>query len=160
MIINRIYHRGCNVPYLRRPDPDHTPEWYQYCEDVGDNKLYTISVSLCLAVKHTYHLLCADLPVSLNVPKAKRTRCRCDSLRQTQIRVLQKAEFEFIVLANGNESSCGVQPLYTSLHLLVCRYRYRCTHIGQEEEREEVHERIWQFLVLFSRQPNLLPTDR
>ena len=32
-------------------------------------------------------------------------------------------------------------------------------HIGKQEERKEVHKRVWQLLILLQRVPDLFPTD-
>ena len=59
------------------------------------------------------HLLGRDLPILLNIPKAQRATRRRDSLRQSEIRALQKAEFEFGVLTDIYQQAGRIQTLMT-----------------------------------------------
>ena len=55
-----------------------------------------------------YHLLGTDLPVFLDVPKAQGTDCRCDGLSESEIRVLEEAEGELVILADRHQGTCRV----------------------------------------------------
>lgn len=69
-----------------------------------------------LSIKaHTHHCLCADLPVSLNVPEAKGAYRRRNGLRETEIGILQEREAEFVILTNGDERASCVEALESKL---------------------------------------------
>lgn len=86
----------------------------------------------------------------LDIPESERTNGRGNGLRQTKICVLQETKLEFVILTDGNESSCGVQSLYAPWSHSIAKKRKRAgTYIGEEEKREKVYERVRKFLVLF-----------
>jgi len=59
----------------------------------------------------TYHLLRTNLPISLDIPESESTDCRRNSLRETQVCILQERETELVVLTYGDEGSSSIKPL-------------------------------------------------
>ena len=59
----------------------------------------------------TDHLLGANLPVSLYIPKAKGAHCWGDSLGEAEVCILQEREAELVVLTDRNQRPGGVETL-------------------------------------------------
>ena len=58
-----------------------------------------------------YHLLRANLPIALDVPKSESTCGRRDCLCKAEIGILQEREGKLVILANRHQCAGGVQAL-------------------------------------------------
>jgi hypothetical protein len=57
------------------------------------------------------HFLSTDLPVSLNIPVAQCSNCGSNRLRKVEVRVLQEAKRELVVLTDRYQCNVGVEGL-------------------------------------------------
>ena len=88
--------------------------------------------------ERTDHLLGRDLPISLDVPKAQGTNRRRDGLRQSEIRALQEAKLEFVVLTDIYQQAGCIQTLPIAENGFGCERENEKRNIHRPARRKQI----------------------